>query len=298
MNVVIGNIEPMLQRLIGEDIELSTRLAPQLGATRADAGQIEQVVMNLAVNARDAMPTGGKLTIETANVDLDVAAAARLPGLAEGPHVLLKVADTGSGMPPEIIARIFEPFFTTKPKGRGTGLGLATVYGIVTQNEGALAVESAVNRGTTFRIYLKRVDGVPDVAAAPPRQPSPGKGETVLLVEDDPRVRKLAHRLLVRGGYAVIEAADAEDAVRLAGEHAGKIDLLLTDVIMPGISGRMLAQRLSHLQPTLKVLYMSGYTDDAIVNHGVLSRDIAFLQKPFTPTTFGRAVREALDARN
>jgi two-component system, cell cycle sensor histidine kinase and response regulator CckA len=299
VNRVIGNIEPMLQRLIGEDIELTTRLAPQLGATRADAGQIEQVVMNLAVNARDAMPTGGKLTIETANVDLDAAAVARLPGVAEGPHVLLNVADTGTGMPPEIIARIFEPFFTTKPKGRGTGLGLATVYGIVTQNEGALTVESEVNRGTTFRIYLKRVDAVPELAtAAPLRQPPQGKGETVLLVEDDPRVRKLAHRLLVRGGYAVIEAADAEDAVRLAGDYAGKIDLLLTDVIMPGISGRMLAQRLSHRHPTLKVLYMSGYTDDAIVNHGVLSRDIAFLQKPFTPATFGRAVRDALDARH
>jgi two-component system, cell cycle sensor histidine kinase and response regulator CckA len=297
VNMVIGNIEPMLQRLIGEDIELTTRLAPHLGATRADAGQIEQVVMNLVVNARDAMPTGGKITIETANVDLDAAAATRLPGLAEGPHVVLTVTDTGGGMPPEIIARIFEPFFTTKPKGRGTGLGLATVYGIVTQNEGGLAVESEVNRGTTFRIYLKRAEAVPELIAAGPRQPPRGKGETVLLVEDDPRVRKLARRLLVRSGYAVIEAADAEDAVRLAADHAGHIDLLLTDVIMPGISGRMLAQRLSHRYPTLKVLYMSGYTDDAIVNHGVLSRDIAFLQKPFTPTTFGRAVREALDAR-
>jgi len=295
VNTVIGGIEPMLGRLIGEDIELVSRLAPDLGATRGDEGQVEQIVMNLVVNARDAMPTGGKITIETRNVSLDDEAASR-HHVAAGPYVVLSVIDTGSGMTPEVKKRIFEPFFTTKPKGRGTGLGLATLYGIVQQNNGGIRVESEVGAGTTFQVYLPRAVDAPAAARTRATSVPRGQGETVLLVEDDHRVRKLARELLVRNGYDVIEGADAEDAMRVADAHARPIDLLLTDVVMPGVSGRVLAERLIQRHPTLKVLYMSGYTDDAIVHHGVLSPDIAFLQKPFTPASFARAIRAALDS--
>jgi two-component system cell cycle sensor histidine kinase/response regulator CckA len=294
INTVIGGLEPMLGRLIGEHIELVTRLVPDLGWTRADQGQVEQVVMNLVINARDAMPTGGSITIDTRNLTLDDDGARRYR-VAAGPYVVLAVIDTGTGMSPEVKARIFEPFFTTKPKGRGTGLGLATLYGIVQQNSGAIRVESEVGAGTTVQVYLPRVAGA--AAAARPRAASVprGRGETVLLVEDDHRVRKLARELLVRSGYEVIEGADAEDAMRVAEGHGRPIDLLLTDVVMPGVSGPVLAERLIQRHPALKVLYMSGYTDDAMVHHGVVSPEIAFLQKPFTPASFARAIRNALD---
>jgi signal transduction histidine kinase len=297
VNAVIAGLEQLLQRLIGEDIELTTRLAGQLGSTRGDAGQIEQVIMNLVVNARDAMPTGGKITIETADVDLDEVFARDHINVAPGPYVMLTVSDTGSGMTPGIQARIFEPFFTTKPKGRGTGLGLATIYGIVKQNDGEIEVNSEPGKGTVFTVYLPRVAAAPTVQREQATTASPGRGEMVLLVEDDHRVRKLARELLHRNGYQVIEGADAEDAIRVAAACTRPIDLLLTDVVMPGMGGRLLAERLVHHHPTLKVLYMSGYTDDAMVNHGVLTPDIAFLQKPFTPASFARAVRDAMDSR-
>jgi two-component system, cell cycle sensor histidine kinase and response regulator CckA len=297
INAVIGALDRMLQRLIGEDIELTTHLAPMLGSTRADPGQIEQVIMNLVVNARDAMPTGGKITIETSNVELDEAYARQHIDVPPGRYVMLAVSDTGTGMTPEVQARVFEPFFTTKPKGRGTGLGLATIYGIVKQNQGDIWVYSEPGKGTSFKVYLPRVDAAPIVVQAKPTTVPTGHGEVVLLVEDDHRVRKLARELLSRNGYEVIEGADAEDAIRVATSYSKRIDLLLTDVVMPGMSGRLLAQRLTEHHPGLKVLYMSGYTDDAIVHHGVLTPDIAFLQKPFTPTMFARAVRDVLDAR-
>lgn len=297
INAVIGGLDRMLQRLIGEDIELRTHLSETLCPTRADAGQIEQVIMNLVVNARDAMPTGGKITIETDNLELDEAYSRQHIAVAPGGYVMLAVSDTGTGMSPEVQARIFEPFFTTKPKGRGTGLGLATIYGIVKQNAGDIGVESEPGKGTTFKVYLPRVDDVPVAVQQKATTVPRGRGESVLLVEDDHRVRKLARELLLRNGYEVIEGADAEDALRIAAAFPKPIDLLLTDVVMPGMSGRVLAQRLAGDNPRLRVLYMSGYTDDAIVNHGVLTPDIAFLQKPFTPATFARAIRDVLDAR-
>jgi two-component system cell cycle sensor histidine kinase/response regulator CckA len=297
INAVIGALDRMLQRLIGEDIELTTNLDPTLGSTRADPGQIEQVIMNLVVNARDAMPTGGKITIETRNTELDEAYSRQHIAVPPGRYVMLAVSDTGTGMTPAVQARIFEPFFTTKPKGRGTGLGLATIYGIVKQNHGDIWVYSEPGKGTSFKVYLPRVDDAPIAVPAKATTVPTGRGEAVLLVEDDHRVRKLARELLTRNGYEVIEGADAEDAIRVAASYHKPIDLLLTDVVMPGMSGRLLAQRLAEHHPHLKILYMSGYTDDAIVHHGVLTPDIAFLQKPFTPSTFARAVRDVLDTR-
>ena len=295
INTIVGDLEPMLRRLIGEDIELTTRLSCDLGSANADVGQLEQVIMNLVVNARDAMPTGGKITIETANVDLDEAYARKHIAVAPGPYAMLAVSDSGTGMSPEVQARIFEPFFTTKPKESGTGLGLATIYGIVKQINGNIWVYSELKRGTTFKIYLPRVDEIPESVTQKVQTGVRGGEETVLLVEDDERVRKLARELLMRNGYTVIEASEAEEALRLAARHSGLIHLLLTDLVMPGTSGRLLAQRVLQQYPLMKVLYMSGYTDTAIVNHGILTTGMAFLQKPFTLATFARAVREALD---
>jgi CheY-like chemotaxis protein len=296
INTIIGNLEPMLRRLIGEDIDLAARPLSGLWSARADAGQLEQVLMNMVVNARDAMPMGGKMTIETANVDLDEAYAAQHMPVAPGSYVMLAVSDTGMGMSPDVQARIFEPFFTTKPKDRGTGLGLATVYGIVKQNNGYIWVYSEPNVGTTFKVYLPAVKDA--AQSVTPKVPTGLRGgdETILLVEDDERVRALARTLLVRSGYTVIEASEAEEALRMAARHSGPMHLLLTDVILPGMNGRLLARQLSEQYPHTKVLYMSGYTDDAIVHHGVLAQGVAFLQKPFTPAAFARAVREVLDA--
>jgi CheY-like chemotaxis protein len=295
INTVVENVEPMLRRLIGEDVDLTARLASDLGSVSADVGQLEQVIMNLAVNARDAMPAGGKLTVETANIDLDEAYARRHIAVVPGPYVMLAVSDTGIGMSPQVQARIFEPFFTTKPKGRGTGLGLATIYGIVKQNNGNIWVYSEPEKGTTFKVYLPRVDAQPETVTQAVQISARRGNEAVLLVEDDERVRTFAKTVLTRNGYAVIEASDGEEALRAAADHPGPLHLLLTDVVMPGMSGRLLAERISEQHPDMKVLYMSGYTDNAIVHHGVLTPGVAFLQKPFTPTTLARAVREVLD---
>lgn len=296
MNAVVSGMEKMLSRLIGEDIELTTRLDHNLGCVKADLSQLEQVIVNLAVNARDAMPNGGALVIETANVELDVSYAASHPEVQPGSHVLLSVTDTGSGMDESVKARLFEPFFTTKEIGKGTGLGLATVYGIIKQSGGHLTVESELGRGSAFKIVLPRVHdeahGV--VSDSGIRPPLPGR-EVVLLVEDDQGVRNLICRILRRCGYTVIEASNGAEALLRCEQHRGPLHLLLSDVVMPQMSGRKLAESLIKLRPELKVLYMSGYTDDSIFRHGVLDEEIAFLQKPFTVESLARKVREVLD---
>jgi two-component system, cell cycle sensor histidine kinase and response regulator CckA len=295
LNGVVREMERLLDRLIGEDVTLVTRLATPLGRVRADPGQVEQVVVNLAVNARDAMPQGGVLTIETGDVELD-AATVDHTGSAVGPCVMLAVTDTGIGMDAETRAHLFEPFFTTKEVGKGTGLGLATVYGIVKQSGGAIAVYTEPGQGTTFRIYLPRVDadGAPLAAVRPAAAPPRGT-ETVLLVEDEVSVRHLANKLLQGAGYTVIAAADATTALALADAHPGPIHLLLTDVVMPRVSGPELAAELLARRPDARVLYMSGYPGDTVVQRGTLAPGVAFLQKPFTPDALERKVREVLE---
>jgi two-component system cell cycle sensor histidine kinase/response regulator CckA len=254
--------------------------------------------MNLAVNARDAMPTGGKLTIETANADLDEAFAREHYPARPGPYVLLAVSDTGTGMSAEVQAHLFEPFFTTKEKGKGTGLGLATVYGIVKQSGGFVWVYSEVGRGSTFKIYLPRADEPAEpLAPAATATAIPGGSETILLAEDEAPVRAVARQVLERQGYTVLEAPSAEAALDLAERYSGTIHLLLTDVVMPGMSGRDLAVRLAALRPGTRVVYMSGYADNAVIRHGMLEPDVAYVQKPFTPDAIARKVREVLDAR-
>ena len=297
VNAVVMGVAPMLRRLIGEDLELVTVPAPDLGRVKADPSQLEQVIVNLAVNARDAMPQGGTLTIETGNVELDEAYTRRHPGANAGRFVMLAVSDTGHGMDAAVKARIFEPFFTTKDPGKGTGLGLATVFGIVKQSGGSIGVYSEPGQGTTFKVYLPRVDEAVDRTATA-AAPTLGRGsETILLVEDDDEVRALTRETLDGHGYAVIPAGDPVEALRLAGSHSGPIHLLVTDVVLPQLSGRGLAERLAPEHRDLRVLYMSGYTDDAIVRHGMLEEGTAFLQKPFTPHTLLRKVREVLDRR-
>ncbi len=295
LNAIVAGVAEMLQRLIGEDIELVTQLEPNLGAVRADPAQIEQIILNLAVNARDALPQGGRLVIETANLELDETFAAANPGAVSGPHVLLQVSDTGSGMSAEVQAHVFEPFFTTKEVGKGTGLGLATVYGIVKQHGGYIAVQSAPGAGTAFRIYLKRLNEIPDQAEANVAAPrGAANSEIVLLVEDEDGVRELASELLTSAGYKVLAAAGPGEALEIARRHGRPIHLLLTDVVMPQMSGRVLAKRLTPEHPEMPVLYMSGYTDDAIGHHGVLEPGTMLLQKPFTPDALTRKVREVL----
>jgi len=296
LNDLLKNLDKMLRRVIGEDIELVTLLAEDLGRVKTDPGQTEQVVMNLSVNARDAMPEGGKLTIETANVDLDDAYARNHVAVTPGRFVMISVSDTGVGMTPEVRDRVFEPFFTAKEKGKGTGLGLSTVYGIVKQSSGNIWVYSEPGKGTTFKIYLPRVDepleklgervGVKEI---------PRGTETILVVEDEEEVRKLAVRILERQGYKVLEASQGLDAFIIAEEYEDLIHLLVTDVVMPKISGRELGERMASIRPEIKVLYMSGYTDNAIVHHGVLGEGIKFIQKPFTVEGLARKVREVLD---
>jgi two-component system, cell cycle sensor histidine kinase and response regulator CckA len=294
INTVVTGTEKLLRRLLGEDVRLTASLAPDLGNVKVDPGQLEQIIMNLAVNARDAMPRGGQLTIETANVDMDAAYVAGHPVAQPGRYVMLAVSDTGIGMDAQTQARIFEPFFTTKEPGKGTGLGLATVYGIVQQSGGFIWVYSELGRGTSFKIYLPRVNEA--ATAAPEAAPALRRGsETVLVAEDVAQVRDVASAMLRRHGYTVLEAADAETALRLARQHQGEIHLLLTDVVMAGASGRELADSLVKRRPNLKVLYMSGYTDDAVVRHGVLQEGIAYLQKPFTPESLARKLRAVLD---
>jgi two-component system cell cycle sensor histidine kinase/response regulator CckA len=296
LNAVSADMKDMLARLIGEDIALVTAPTPGLGRVKADRGQIEQVVMNLAVNARDAMPRGGHLILETENVDLDAEYVRRHMGARPGPHVMLSVSDSGVGIPRDILPHIFEPFFTTKEQGKGTGLGLATVYGIVKQSGGYIEVDSEPDRGTTFRIYLPRVAASAPALERSSRPPAAADGtETVLLVEDEEGVRELARDILRASGYTVIEARNGSEALLLSERHPGPLDLLLTDVVMPRMSGRELAERLAQVRPAMSVLYMSGYTDDAVIRHGVLGADTAFLQKPFTPATLVQRVRETLD---
>jgi two-component system, cell cycle sensor histidine kinase and response regulator CckA len=291
---VVVDLEPMLQRLIGEDIELVTVVAPGIGRVQADPAQIEQVVLNLVVNARDAMPAGGRLTLEVSDADLDAAFVAANPSATVGPHVVLAVTDTGTGIPPEVQPRIFEPFFTTKGQGKGTGLGLAMVYGIVKQHEGTIAVESETGRGTTFRVYLRRVQEPAALhAPAPAAPPAHGPG-TILLVEDEDDVRDLAREILTADGFTVLEAATPGEAVRASERHAGAIHLLLTDVVMPEMSGRELAVRLLERRPDTKVLYISGYSEDAIAHHGVLEPGPTLLAKPFTPDDLRRTVTTLL----
>jgi len=297
LNSLLRDTEKMLRRMIGEDIELVTRLSEGLGRVKIDPGQIEQVILNLAVNARDAMPSGGKLTIETANAQSDEGYALTHLGLTPGHYVRLSVSDTGIGMSREVQEKAFDPFFTTKEKGKGTGLGLSTVHGIVTQSGGKIWVYSDPGHGTTFKIYFPTIEGELDTLNGKNETGSSPRGsETVLLVEDEPSVRDLANRLLKQQGYRVLEAANGEEALRLVRETAGeRIHLLLTDVVLPQMSGKELADQLKIFRPDLKVLYTSGYTDFAVVHHGVLNSGTHFLQKPFSLKTLSQKVREALD---
>ena len=296
LNVLLPGVEMMLRRVIGEDIELVTRLAEDLGRVKSDRGQIEQVIMNLAVNARDAMPDGGKLTIETANAELDEAYARAHVAVKPGKYVMLSVSDTGVGMTPEVRERVFEPFFTTKEKVKGTGLGLSTVYGIVKQSGGNIWVYSEPGKGTTFKIYLPRADEPLEEVVERVAGGELHRGdETILVVEDNDEVREVAVRILSGQGYTVLEASQGLDAFLICTEHDGPIHLLLTDVVMPKMSGRELAETLMSIRPRIKVLYMSGYTDNAIVHHGVLETGMNFIQKPFAVDTLARKVREVLD---
>ncbi|HEY7065393.1 MAG TPA: response regulator [Chloroflexota bacterium] len=297
LNGVVVDTEQMLCRVIGEPVELRTTLEPALWPIKADRGQLDQVLLNLAVNARDAMPRGGCLTIETANVELDAPFAQAHPPLQAGPYLQLTVSDTGSGMTPEVQAHIFEPFFTTKPAGKGTGLGLATVYGIVKQSDGYIWVYSEPDHGTTFKLYFPRAaNGAPAQAtpAANARQ-APGGSETILVVEDDAQIRGLIRGVLDAAGYTVLEARRGEEAERLAAQHPAPIHLLFTDVVLPGMHGRELAQRLAARHPAPKVLFMSGYTDQVVVEQGMIEARAPFLQKPFTPEALRRKLRDVLD---
>jgi PAS domain S-box-containing protein len=296
LNTLLRDLEKMLRRVIGEDIEMVIQLAEDLGRVRADVGQIEQVIMNLAVNGRDAMPNGGKLTIETANMELDEFYARSHVDVKPGHYVMFSVSDTGVGMTPEVRERIFEPFFTTKEKGKGTGLGLSTSYGIVKQSEGDIWVYSVQGKGTTFKIYLPRVnEPLEEIRKEVLKEELPRGNETILIVEDEEEVRKLAGKILERQGYRILEASQGDDALRISERHGGPIDLILVDVIMPGMSCSELAKHLKSPHPKMKVVYMSGYTDNAIVRHGVLEKGVNYIQKPFTMEGLARKVREVLD---
>jgi len=296
LNAIVAENQQMFQRVLGEDIDIVVRLGANAPGVKVDRGQVEQVLMNLIVNSRDAMPDGGRLTIETANVSLDESYARMHVAVVPGSYVMLAVSDTGCGMSPEVQARLFEPFFTTKAKGQGTGLGLATVYGIVKQSGGNIWAYSEPGHGTTFKVYLPLSEE--DVQLAPSQAPANlhSAGGTILLVEDDEPLRRLAATALARSGYEVLPAGRPDEAIRIAAAHQGPIVLLVTDVVLPGTSGRVLADTLLGLRPDMRVLYMSGYTDNAIVHHGVLEPDTPFLQKPFTPTLLVQKVREVLGA--
>jgi len=296
LDEVLENMDKMLRRILGEDVEFAIRRNARLGRVRVDPSSIDQVIMNLVVNARDAMPTGGKLTIETTNVVLDESFVHQHPGANLGPHVMLTVSDTGTGMDQATQQRIFEPFFTTKQVGKGTGLGLSTVLGIVQQSQGVIRVDSEPGKGTTFNIYLPRVDDVLEADRANHPNSTLHGSETILLVEDEDQVRMAAQSLLERNGYQVIEMSSPGEALLYSETNPQPIDLLLTDVVMPQMSGPELARRLALTRPKMKVLCMSGYADDSIVRHGVFESEIAFFQKPFTPDTLMRKVREVLDA--
>ncbi len=297
LDVILEGLHPILDRVLGEDIDLVVRRTPHLRKVFADQGQIEQVIMNLVVNARDAMPEGGKLTLETANVDLDDRYAQGHPGVSPGPHVMLAASDTGFGMDPATQARVFDPFFTTKARGKGTGLGLATVFGIVNQSGGHIWLYSEVGIGTTFKVYFPEVlvDGQ---TSSPELEPAAvldeGGDETVLLVEDEEQVRLMAAETLRGAGYTVLEAQNGDEALGVCTRYRNRIDLMLTDVIMPGMSGRRVSDVATSIRSDLAVLFMSGYTDEAILRHGVIEANIPFLQKPFTPSRLRMKVREVL----
>ncbi|HMO55772.1 MAG TPA: PAS domain S-box protein [Roseiflexaceae bacterium] len=296
LNTVIDGVEKLLQRLIDEHILLITRLKPNLGMVKADAGQIEQLLINLAVNARDAMPQGGHLTIETQHVTLDEIYCRAFSDLKPGEYVLLAVSDTGHGMDEATQARIFEPFFTTKSRGKGTGLGLATVHGIVKQSHGHIAVYSELGHGTVFKVYLPLVAQLPSaIRPRPPLVATFYGSETILLVEDDDAVRGLAKYILAGYGYSVFDVPNGAAALQIVTEMQQPIQLLISDVVMPHLGGRALAEQITAIYPDCKVLFLSGYTDEAIIHHGVIDRDVAFLQKPFTPTVLAQKVRMLLD---
>jgi two-component system cell cycle sensor histidine kinase/response regulator CckA len=295
LNGIVVRMNALLRRLIGEHITLRTRLGTPLDRVKADPGQIEQIIMNLALNARDAMPQGGTLTIETANVELDRQWVSRHADSSEGPHVLLSISDTGIGMEPAVQAHLFEPFFTTKERGSGTGLGLATVYGIVKQSGGSILVDSEPGRGSVFKIFLPRTEQLAE-SPGPVRSPALALGsETILLVEDQSEVRDVMRNTLARQGYAVMEASRGADALSLLKSHHGRVDVLLTDVVMPGMSGRDLAREALALRPDLRVVYISGYSEDTIVNNGILEVGSAFIQKPFTRQGLLQTIRDVLD---
>lgn len=299
LNNAVSDMDKLLRRLIGEDIELTTRLDPKLGRVKADQGQFEQVVMNLAVNARDAMPQGGRLIIQTANMVMDQEFVRRYPyPVQPGPYVCITMTDTGIGMDPETKARAFEPFFTTKDKGKGTGLGLSTVYGVVKQSGGYIDLISAPGEGTTFQIYLPRVDDEVSSEFTSSRPISSFRGtETILLAEDEASLRTLTRNTLELCGYKVIEAKDGVDAIEMSGQYQGDIDLLLTDVVMPGVGGRALAQELQLRRPGIKVIYMSGYTGQTVGSQGPIDPGSAFVSKPFTRDVLARKIREVLGTR-
>lgn len=295
LNTVVSDVEKMLRRLIGEDIDLKILLAQQLGAVKADRGQIDQVILNLVVNSRDAMPEGGTLTLETSNADLGETDVNRFRYVVPGHYVLLKVTDTGCGMSADHQSHIFEPFFTTKEPGKGTGLGLATVYGVIKQSGGYIWVESELGKGTTFRIYLPRVQEPREIQVTDRLRERAGRrSQTILLVEDEPSLRKLTRDALVGIGHSVLEARDAFEALEIALKADFSIDLLLTDVVMPGMSGRVLSDKLLASRPDIRVLYMSGYTDGAVATHGVLESGVSILRKPFTRQELTERVDEVL----
>lgn len=296
LNDVVSDMNKMLRRLIGEDIRFEAKLDPALKKIKADPGQIEQVLVNLVINSRDAMPQGGSLMLETRNFEVDHEYVRKHLGVPAGSYVMLAVSDTGCGMNSETKARIFEPFFTTKDKGKGTGLGLSTVYGVVKQSGGNIWVYSEPGKGTTIKVYLPQLNTPEETPEIRPVETSaPAGSETILLVEDEDVVRGLARQILEQAGYKVLDASGGEEAIRLCRERSEPIHLLLTDVVMPETSGREIAQRLTSLRPATRVLFMSGYTDDAIVHHGVLDSGVEFIQKPFTPMALAKKVREVLD---
>ena len=294
LNAIVSDMERLLRPLIGENVQLVARLEPNAGYTRADAGQLEQVLMNLVVNAKDAMPSGGTLTIETENIVVDETHRRGQTFIRPGPYVMLSVSDTGMGMDKETQSRIFEPFFTTKEKGKGTGLGLSTVYGIVKQSGGYVMVQSELGHGSTFHIYLPQVEGAAEKHVLPVARAAAGGSETILLVEDEESVRQLVRDTLESKGYRVLEADNGETGLKVAGAQQGKIELVITDVVMPGLGGREMVEQLAKTRPETKVLYLSGYTEDAILSDGTIEPGTAFLQKPFTLQNLSRKVRELL----
>ncbi|MFL5245246.1 MAG: response regulator [Gemmataceae bacterium] len=296
LNALVMNTEMMLQRLIGEDVNLTADLSPELDRVKGDAGQIEQVIVNLAINSRDAMPLGGKLTIKTSNIELGSDYAMLHPHVKPGCYVMLAVSDAGTGMSDEIKARLFEPFFTTKGPGKGTGLGLATVYGIVTQSGGHIEVHTEVGRGTSFNVYLPSVDGIVDEdPSSDDPETAPHGTETIMLVEDEDEVRWITKLALECLGYTVLEAAHGAEAICMTECYPEPIHLLITDVVMPDMGGAEVAEKVAAIRPEIRALFLSGYTDDAVVRHGILESEVAFLQKPFSRTDLARKVREVLD---